>query len=192
VLRLWGYQALFVHDFLIFQVVVPRLLATQVALDSRDFMVWLALSGVPQVVPLAFIEVAIAIALLVVITLGEAIVFLVLLVSPPCHHVTQLHGSNWAVAPEVIVCVLQEEAVLEATDDVFVDDVGDGGAHLKETTCVGPQGLVHLLLHLVQVVASARPDHGSLEVIDEGPLEVLTRVDGAGLETFKPREGCGL
>jgi hypothetical protein len=29
------------------------------------------------------------------------------------------------------------------------------------------------LLHLGQVVASARPDHGSLEVVDEGPLEVL-------------------
>jgi hypothetical protein len=68
-------------------VVVPRLFTTRVALDSRDFMVWLALSGVSRVVPLAFVEVAGAIALLVVVTLGEAIVFLIPLVIPPCHHV---------------------------------------------------------------------------------------------------------
>jgi hypothetical protein len=55
-------------------VVVPRLLATWIVLDSHDFMVWLALSSV---------SVAIAIALLVMVTLGEAIVFLIILVSPP-------------------------------------------------------------------------------------------------------------
>jgi hypothetical protein len=48
------------------------------------------------------------------------------------------------------------------------------------------------LLHLGQVVASARPDHGSLKVVDEGPLEVLPRVDGVWLEAFKPCEGRGL
>jgi hypothetical protein len=95
-----------VHDLLVFRVVVSRLLATRVALDSCDFMVWLVLSGVPQVVPLAFVEVAVAIALLVVVALGEAVVFLVLLVGPPCHHVTQLHGSSQAVAPQVVVRVL--------------------------------------------------------------------------------------
>jgi hypothetical protein len=42
----------------------------------------------------------------------------------------------------------------------------------------GSQGLVHLLLHLGQIMASARSDHGSLEVVDEGPFEVLPRVDG--------------
>jgi hypothetical protein len=88
-----------------------------------------------------------------------------------------------------VVCVLREEAILEATNDVLIGDVGDGGAHLEETLCVGPQGLVHLLLHLGKVVARARPDHGSLEVIDEGPLEILPRVDGVWLEAFKPYEG---
>jgi hypothetical protein len=141
---------------------------------------------------LAFVKVAVAIALLVVVALGEAGVLLVLLVSPPCHHVTQLHGSSRAIAPEVMVCMLQEEPVLEAADDVFIGDVGDGGARLEEMLYVGTQGLVHLLLHLGQVVASACPDHGSLKVIDEGPLEVLPRVDGVWLEAFKPREGCGL
>jgi hypothetical protein len=41
-------------------------------------------------------------------------------------------------------------------------------------------------------MVSAHSDHGSLEVIDEGPLEVLPRVNGVWLETFKPCEGCGL
>jgi hypothetical protein len=85
--------------------------------------------------------------------------------------------------------VLREEPVLEAADDILIGDVGEGGAHLEETPCVGSQGLVHLLLHLGQVMASAHPDHGSLEVVDEGPLEVLPRVDGVWLEAFKPREG---
>jgi hypothetical protein len=56
---------------------------------------------------------------------------------------------------------------------------------------VGPQGLVHLLLDLGQILASACSDHGSLEVVDEGPLEVLPGVDGVWFEAFKPSEGCG-
>jgi hypothetical protein len=72
-----------------------------------------------------------------------------------------------------VVCVLREEVVLETMDDILIDDVGDGGARLEETPCVGPQDPVHLLLHLGQVVASARPNHGSLEVVDEGSLEFV-------------------
>jgi hypothetical protein len=72
--------------------------------------------------------------------LGETVVLLVLLVSPPCHHVT--------IASEIVVRVLREEPVLEATDDILIVDVGDGGMHLEETLGVGPQGLIHLLLHL--------------------------------------------
>jgi hypothetical protein len=132
------YRALFVQDFLIVQVVVPRLHATWVALDSRDFMVWLALSGIPRVVPLAFVKVAIAIALLVMVAVEEAVVFLIFLVSPPCHHITQFHGGSRAVAPEVVIRVLQEKAILEAMNDVLNGDVGNGGARLEETPCVGP------------------------------------------------------
>jgi hypothetical protein len=62
---------------------------------------------------------------------------------------------------------------MEATNDVLIGAIGDGGARLEETPCVGPQGLVHLLLHLGQVMVSAHPDHGSLEVVEEDPLEVL-------------------
>jgi hypothetical protein len=132
------------------------------------------------VVLLAFVEVAIAVALFVVGALGKVVVFLILLVSPPGHHVTEVHGSSQAVAPEVVVRVFQEEAMLEIAVDVLIGDVGDGGTRLKEKPCVG------------QFVASARPDHGSLEVVDEGPHEVLPRVDRVWLETFKPCEGCRL
>jgi hypothetical protein len=96
------------------------------------------------------------------------------------------------IASEVVVRVLQEEPILEAADDVFVGDVGDGGAHLEETPGVEPQGLIHLLLDLGQIVVSACSDHGSLEVVDEGLLEVLPGVDGVWLEAFKPSEGRGL
>jgi hypothetical protein len=58
-------------------------------------------------------------------------------------------------------------------DDVLIGDVGDGGARIEETPGVGPQGLVHLLLHLGQIGASAHSDPGSLEAVNEGPLEVL-------------------
>jgi hypothetical protein len=42
-----------------------------IALNSLDFKVWLALSGIPRVVPLALVEVAVSIALLVVVALGK-------------------------------------------------------------------------------------------------------------------------
>jgi hypothetical protein len=35
-------------------------------------------------------------------------------------------------------------------------------------------------------------DHGSLEVVDEGPLEVLPGVDGVWFKAFEPSEGCGV
>jgi hypothetical protein len=68
---------------------------------------------------LTFVEVS----LLVIVALREAIVLLILLVSPPCHHVVQLHDSSRMVASEVMVGVLQEEAVLEIADDILVGNV---------------------------------------------------------------------
>jgi hypothetical protein len=142
------------------------------------------------VVPLALVEVTVAIALFVVVALGEAVVLLILLVSPLCHHVPLLYNSGRAIAPKVVVRVVREEPVLEAADDVLISDVGDGGVRIEQTPGVGPQGLIHLLLHLEQIVASTRSDHGSLEVVDESPFEVLPRVDGVCLEAFKLREGA--
>jgi hypothetical protein len=77
---------------------------------------------------------------------------------------------------EVVVHVLRKEPILKAVDDVFIGDVGDGGAHLEETLGVEPQGLVHLLLDLGQIRVNACSDHGSLEVVDKGPLKVLPGV----------------
>jgi hypothetical protein len=68
-------------------------------------MVWLALSGGFRVVPLAFVG-AVAIVLLVVVVLGEALILLVLLTGPSLHHVIELHNSLGAVAAEVAVDVL--------------------------------------------------------------------------------------
>jgi hypothetical protein len=65
------------------------------------------------------------------------------------------------------------------------------GGDVLITPGVGCQDLVHLLLDLGQIVVSACSDHGPLEVVDEGPLEVLPIVDGVWFEDFKPSEGCG-
>jgi hypothetical protein len=35
-------------------------------------------------------------------------------------------------------------------------------------------------------------DHGSLKVVDEGPLEILLGVDGVRLEALEPSERCVL
>jgi hypothetical protein len=82
------HRALSVQDFLKLSFIAPRLLATRIALDSHDFLVWLALSGVSRVVLLTLVEVVVVVALLVDIALGETIVLVVLLVSALCHHVT--------------------------------------------------------------------------------------------------------
>jgi hypothetical protein len=39
-------------------------------------------------------------------------------------------------------------------------------------------------------MVSACFDHGSLEVVNEGPLEILPGVHGVWLETLKPSEGA--
>jgi hypothetical protein len=191
VLGLQVHWALLVQDLLELIPLVPRLLATPVALYSHDFMVCNALSGGFRVVPLASVG-AVAVAALVVAALGEALVFLVLLVGPSLHHVVELHDSLRAIAAEVVVDVLQAEAVLKAVDDVLVGDVGDGGVHLEEAPGVGPENLVILLLDLLQVMMSTCMEHGALEVVDEGLLLVLPGVDGVWLEAFEPGEQCGL
>jgi hypothetical protein len=85
----------------------------------------------------AVVEVAVAIAFLVVVALREAVVLLILLVSPPCHHVVQLYNSIRVIAPKIVVRMLREEPVLEAADEILIGDVGDGGACLEEEPGVG-------------------------------------------------------
>jgi hypothetical protein len=65
--------------------------------------------------------------------------------------------------------MLREEPILEVADNIFVAGVGDGGARLEETPCVGPQGLVHLLLHLGQVMVSDR-------IMDPWKLSIKARL----------------
>jgi hypothetical protein len=77
-----------VQDILKLCFIVPRHLATRVALTSRNFFILLALLGVPRVVPLGLVELVVAVALFVAVVLGEAVVLLVLLVGPLCQHVT--------------------------------------------------------------------------------------------------------
>jgi len=88
-----------------------------------------------------------AIAMLVG-ALGETFILFVHLVGPPLHHVAELDGGVGEVSSELAVCELRIESVMEATDCVFVGDVGDGGAYFEKTVRIGPQGLVHLLLDL--------------------------------------------
>jgi hypothetical protein len=88
-------------------------------------MVWLAFLGGFRVVPLAFVG-AVAVFMLVIVALVEALVLLVLLVGPSLHYVKEFHDSLGAIAAEVVVDVLQAEAILEAVDDVLISDVGDG------------------------------------------------------------------
>jgi hypothetical protein len=180
--------ALLVHDFLKLSLIVPRVLAPWIVLNRRDFIVWPAFLGVTRVVLLAFVRVVVVIALLIIFALGKALVLLVLLVGPPCHHVAEFHSSSRAVASEVMVGELREKAILEAVDDVLIEDVSDGASHLDKAPGVGPQGLLHLLLNLGQVMMSTYSDHGSLEVVDEGPLEILLGVDGVRLEALEPSE----
>jgi hypothetical protein len=73
---------------------------------------------------------------LIVVTLGEALILLILLVNPSLHHIMELHDSLGAVAPKVAVDVLRGEAVVEVVDDILIDDVGDVGAHVKEAPSV--------------------------------------------------------
>jgi hypothetical protein len=68
-------------------------------------LVWLALSGGFRVVPLAFF-IEVAIAVLIIVALGEVFILLILQVGPSLHHVPKLYGGSWAVDSEVAVDVL--------------------------------------------------------------------------------------
>jgi hypothetical protein len=77
-----------------------------------------------------------------------------------------------------MVGVLREEAVLEAADDVLVGNDGNGGSHLEETSGVGPQGLVQLLLRLGQIMTSTCSD---LRSIGKGEINLAgSLVDSLG------------
>ena len=62
---------------------------------------------------------------------------------------------------------------MEAVDDIVIRNVGDGGMCVEESLDVGPQGFAMLLFAQAQVVVSARPMFGALEVVDEELLQIL-------------------
>jgi hypothetical protein len=96
-----------------------QLLASREAFDSRDEIIWLALSGGSQVVPQASIATVVVSPLVVVVVaaLQEVIALLLLLVRPSLRH-------------------------------VVVGDAGDGGASVEEAASVGSQELVTFLFTL--------------------------------------------
>jgi hypothetical protein len=67
----------------------------------------------------------------------ELLPYLLLLLGPVVHHVTQSHNSLRLVLPEVSVDAWIGDAVVEAVNDVLFRDICDGGADIKETACVG-------------------------------------------------------
>jgi hypothetical protein len=77
------HRVLLVQDFLKLSFIVLQLLAPWIALNSCDFMLWLAFLGLSRVVLLAFVRVVVVVDLLVVVALGEALILLILLVNPP-------------------------------------------------------------------------------------------------------------
>ena len=58
---------------------------------------------------------------------------LLFLVGPLQHHVVEGHNRLRSVSSEVAIELLSGKAVVEAVDDVVVDDVGDGGARVEES-----------------------------------------------------------
>jgi len=58
---------------------------------------------------------------------------LLFLVGPLQHHVVEGHNRSRSVSSEVAIELLSGKAVVEAVDDVVVDDVGDGGARVEES-----------------------------------------------------------
>jgi hypothetical protein len=104
------------------------------------------------------------------------------------HHVTKARNSFRPVSTEVSVDAWVGDAVVEAIDDVFLRDFGDGSANIEEMMCVGPQELVTFLLTLSKIMTSTYVSDRPLEVVDEDLLEPLPGVDRVVAEALQPRE----
>jgi hypothetical protein len=133
--------ALLLQEFLNLLLRHPQFLSSRAggALDSRDQIIWLALLGGSRVVPLTSVVAVIVPPLVVVVItmLCEAIALLLLLVRPNLHHITEPHDGLGSVAAKISKESLVSDAVVEAVDDVLLEDVGDGGACVEESARVG-------------------------------------------------------
>jgi hypothetical protein len=132
----WMPWAFLLQEF--FELLQCRCLpASQRAIHSLDQVIWLALSGWTQVVPLALIgTIVICAPHVVVIAPRELLTHLLLLLRPIVHHVTKSCKSFWSVPPKVSINAWVSEAIVEAVDDVLFRDVRGGGTHVEEMACV--------------------------------------------------------
>jgi hypothetical protein len=53
------------------------------------------------------------------------------------HHVTQSRNSLRPVPPEVSVDAWIGDAVVEAVNNILLQNIHDGGADIKESVCIG-------------------------------------------------------
>ena len=74
----------------------------------------------------------------------------------------------------------------ECADDVYVDDIKEGVALLREPMDVILQGLAGLLLIALEVPGVPRADVRPLEIPDEDPLEFRPVADAVVWKEFKP------
>jgi hypothetical protein len=89
-----------------------------------------------------------------VIVPREPLPHLFLLLGPVVHHVTKSCNSFWSVPPKVSVDARVGDAIVEAVDNVLLRDIRNGGTHVEETACVGPEELVAFLFTLSKVMTS--------------------------------------
>jgi hypothetical protein len=108
-------------------------------INSRDLIIWLALSGWTRIVSLALIvAVVMRTPQIAILAPQEPLPHILLLLGPVVHHVMQPRNSLRPVLPEVFVDAWIGDAVVEAVDDVLLRDIRNGGADIEEMACIGP------------------------------------------------------
>jgi hypothetical protein len=98
-----------------------RLPASQGTIHSHDEIIWLALSGWSQIVPLAFVvAVVMRTPQIAILVPREPLPHLLLLIEQVMHHVMQSCNSLRPVPPEVSIDAWIDDAVVEAVNDVLL------------------------------------------------------------------------
>jgi hypothetical protein len=165
-----------------------RLLASRGTIHGCDEIIWPTLSGWTRVVPLAFlIAVVIWTPQIAILAPREPLPNLLLLFGLVVHHVTKARNSFQPVLPEIFVDAWVGYAIVEAVDDVVLQDVRDSSANVEEATCV-PQELVTFLFTLSKIMMSTCASDFSLKVVDEDLLEPFPGVDLVVAEALQPCE----
>jgi hypothetical protein len=114
-----------------------RLLASRGTIHNRDEIIWLALWT--QIVPLALVvAVVMRTPQIAIIAPREPLSHLLFLLGPVVHHAMKPRNSLRPVPPKVPVDAWVGDAVVEAVDDVLLQDICNGGADVEEAACIGP------------------------------------------------------